>query len=450
MTPLHFKATPNPDYLVPPPPVLSDPRAVFDRVMDIAGLARAQDPTLPPYVRFYRRAEAAEDARNEASFGIVFTHESQAIGMAQENEIEFWPALEKALPAHALLGERQNLEAAPSYKFSSPIDAAVYGAHRDGAIAVHTQTTADPEWVVQSTNGKRVPELDFLSEPSLSRWLYLAPNAKIDEDSRLSPGLTLSRARVRTLMDVLSRPYEESSADERLRVAESFKVLEEKRRNSFEFNHQHSWIGYALAHGANGWTSPLLAMGASPHIPYNGELPVVWATVLDASFDLAALSQAGASVSMLLGGAPKVYDAANQARLENRLGDFSSLVGLAAACGASRAAATLCQKGAIVDHADSRGASPLHVACHDNNEALVRVLINQGASMTLEDREHRIPAECIPFDGQSMFDWMEALRVGSSLKIESSAPPLNLAKENKLPWVEEGLVETVKTRNRKP
>jgi hypothetical protein len=450
MTPLHLKATPNPDYLVPPPPVLADPRAVFDRLMDLAGLARALDPSLPTHVRFYRRAEAAEDTRNEASFGVVFTNESQAIGMAQENEVEFWPALERTLPAHALAGERENLDAAPSYKFASSVDAAVYGAHRDGAISVHTVGTGDPEWVVQSTNGKRVPELDFLSQPSLARWLYLTPNAKVDEDSRLSPGLMLSRSRVRTLMDVLSRPYEDSSADERARVSESFKTLEEKRKASFEFNHQHSWIGYALAHGANGWTAPLLAMGASPHIPYNGELPVVWATVVDAGYDLAALSQAGASVSILLGStAPKVYDEASQKRLENRLGDFSSLVGLAAACGASRAAATLCQRGANVVHADNRGASPLHMACHDNNEPLVRVLINQGASLTQEDIEGRIPSECIPFSGQSMFDWMEALRLGAP-EIKSSAPALKLPTENKLPWVQEGLIEADKKRNRKP
>lgn len=446
MRSLHAKATPNPEYLVPPPPVLSDPRAVYDRLMGLASLARALNPDLPPNLRFYRRAEAAEDTRNNASFGVVFTSEANAIGMAQESEVEFWSALEAVLPAHVLAGERANLDAAPSYKFSSAIDAAVYGAHRDGLMKVATAKSGDPDWVIQSTNGKRIPEMDFLSEPSLSRWLYLTPSAKIDADARLSPGLVRSRNHVRTMMDILSKPFDDCSADEKARVAQSFQALEEKRRDSFEFNHQHGWIGYAFAHGAAGWTAPLLKLGASAHIPYNGELPVVWATALDDGYSVGALVQAGASVLTLLSGAPKVYDAQNQARLESQMGPFSSLLGLAATVGAPRATAVLCQKGANVLTADARGATPLHVACRQNNEPLVRVLISNGADLSVEDRDNLIPSECIPFDGESMFNWMEQIRLGGVDAKVKSAPSLNIQRA-RLPWEDEDL--GLKNRSRK-
>lgn len=453
MNSLHSKATPNPNHLVPPPPVLSDPRAVFDRLMGIAGLARALDPSLPPCVRFYRRAEASEDTRNEASFGIVFTTHRDAIGMAQEDELEFWPAIEKTIPQLALEAEKENLLSAPSYKFASPLDAAVYGAHRDGVIAVKTVPSADPEWVIQSTNGKVIPEMDFLSEPSLSRWLYLTPTAKVDEDSRASPGLTRSRSRVQTLMDVLSRPYENSSADEKNRVSEAFQALEAKKKSSFEFNHQHGWIGYALAKGASGWTAPLLALGASAHIPYNGVQPIVWATAVDDSYSIGALAQADAPVAMLMGSAPKVYDKEHQEYLDGRMGRFSSLLGLAAVVGASRATAALCQKGADINHMDGFGATPLHQACRDNNEGLARVLIHQGARLDIEDKDGNIPSECIPFHGESMFNWMEALRLGQEHKLApSNAPTLNLSDESRkerLPWVDD-VDDVLKNRSRKP
>lgn len=420
MTPLFAKATPNPDYLVPPPPVLSDPRAVFDRVLGVASLLRALDPSLPKYLRFYRRAEAAEDTRNNAEFKLVFTHQAGAVGMATEQDVAFWDAAERLLPAHALEAERERLNAAPSYRFANAMDAAVYGAHRDQVLQMNTKSSGDPDWVINSSNGIPVPEMDFISEPSLSRWLYLAPNSLADEDPRVAPALTRARANVKTLMSVLSKSYDDCSSIERSAARESFEALEGKRIR-FETTHQHGWIGFAMAHGAKGWTKPLLQMGADPRVPYNGELPVVWACALDAAADLRDLEAAGASVSLILTQAPQVYDAESQARLEKRSGQFMSLISLAANVGASRAAATLAQLGANINHADSRGSTPLHIAATDGNENLCRVLVLHGADVSIEDGSKSLPCECVPQSSQSLFDWLEAVRLGRPLENPTEA-----------------------------
>lgn len=422
MTPLFAKATPNPDYLVPPPPVLADPRAVFDRILGVASLLRALDPSLPKYLRFYRRAEAAEDARNNAEFKLVFTHQSDAAGMATEQDVAFWDAAERLLPAHALDAERERLDAAPSYRFANAMDAAVYGAHRDQVLQVNTKASGDPDWVINSSNGIAVPEMDFISEPSLSRWLYLAPNSLADEDPRVAPALTRARSNVKTLMSVLSKSYEDCSVLERSAAKESFEALEGKRIR-FETTHRHSWIGFAMAHGAKGWTKPLLQMGADPLVPYNGELPVVWATALDAASDLRDLEAAGASVSLILADAPQVYDPESQARLQKRSGQFMSLVSLAANVGAARAAAALAQMGVDINHADNRGATPLHIAAADGNENLCRVLVLHGADVSIEDGSKALPCECVPENNQSLFDWLETVRLGRPLENLPASTP---------------------------
>ena len=263
MTPLFAKATPNPDYLVPPPPVLPDPRAVFDRLLGVASLLRALDPSLPKNLRFYRRAPADEKSRNEVEFKLVFTNDSGAAGMATEKDVQFWETAERLLPAHALAGERERLDAAPRYRFANALDAAVYGAHRDQLVQMSTASSGDPDWVLNSSNGISVPEMDFISEPSLARWLYLAPSALADEDVRVAPALTRARANVKTLMSVLSKSYEDCSVGERNAAKDSFEALEGKRIR-FESTHQHGWIGFALAHGAKGWTKPLLHLGQMP------------------------------------------------------------------------------------------------------------------------------------------------------------------------------------------
>lgn len=451
MTPIHSKATLNPNHLVPSPPVLADPRSVFDRIQGLASLARALDPSVPPNLRFYRRTESDEATRNNVSFKAVFTKETDAIGMATEQEQGFWDVIERILPAHMIKGERKILEDAPTYNFSSPIDAAVYGAHVDGKMKVSTKSSGDPDWVIQSTNGQRIPELDFMSEPSLSRWLYLSDPAPIDDDPRAAPGLYRVRSNVRTLMDVLSRPYEQSSASERARVAECFGELEAKSRTSFERNHQHGWIGYALAHGAHGWTAPLMNLGASPHQSYNGVPPTVWAVAQDAGTDLDRLLAAGAASSLLLPDAPKVYDEQNQDKIEARLGGFSSILHFASMVGASRCVATLCQHGVDLNMKDTKGNTPLHVACANGDENVARVLVNNKADLSVEDNEGNIPAERIPFNADSMFKWMETLRL-AGLAPESSAPKLNLdsVAAKKLPWDDAIEFEPSRIRSRQP
>lgn len=424
MTPLHQKATPNPDYLVPPPPVLPDPRAVYDRVMGVASLLRALDPSLPAHLRFYRRTEKDEASSNAVSFKLAFVADPSARGMAAEQDVDFWDAAESLLPAHALAGEKKNLDEAPSYKFASPLDAAVYAAHRDQVLTVSGEVSGE-DWIIKSSNAIRVPELDFMSEPSLSRWVYLAPNSKVDDDPRLSPALTRTRAHVKSLMRVLSRSYDDASSSDRQAVKESFEALE-GGRSSFENNHQHGWIGYALAHGASGWTRPLLQIGASSRVPYNGQLPVVWATAVDAATDLIDLVQADASVSILLPDAPLVYDYDHQVKLNARMGSFTSLVGLAATVGASRAAAALCKLGASVDHADTRGTTPLHAAAATGNEKMCRVLVLHGADLNKEDLDEKIPSERAPFDADGLYRWMEAARLGKpegQIKLDDTTPP---------------------------
>lgn len=424
MTPLHQKATPNPDYLVPPPPVLQDPRAVYDRVMGVASLLRALDPSLPAHLRFYRRTEKDEAGLNSASFKLAFVVDPTARGMAGEKDVDFWDAAERIMPANALAGEKEILDAAPSYKFASSLDAAVYGAHRDQVLTVSGEISGQ-DWIIKSSNAIKVPELDFMSEPSLSRWLYLAPNSKVDEDPRLSPALTRTRGYVQSLMRILSLPYEDSSASDRQTVKESFNALEQGRTR-FETTHQHGWIGYALAHGAHGWTRPLLHVGASARVPYNGQLPVVWATAVDAATDLIDLVQAEASVSLILSETPLVYDYDNQVKLSGRLGSFTSLLGFASTVGASRAAAALCKLGASIDHADTRGTTPLHAAAANGNESMCRVLVLHGADLDKEDADQKIPSERVPFDNDGLYRWMEAARLGKPedhIKIDEVVPP---------------------------
>ena len=143
---------------------------------------------------------------------------------------------------------------------------------------------------------------------------------------------------------------------------------------------------------------------------------MVWATALDGAADLKALVDAGASVSLILTQAPLVYDPASQERMEKRSGQFLSLVSLAANVGATRAAAALAQLGANVNHADNRGMAPLHVAASDGNESLCRVLVQHGADVSAEDGSKLLPCERVPQEDQSLFEWLETVRLGRPLE----------------------------------
>ena len=407
------KATLNSNYLVPPPPVLSDGKVVYDRLLSLGSLLRTLDPSLPPNLRFYRRTQADEALRNEVSFKACFTNHSDPVGMPTGDEPDFWEAAARILPAHALKGERDAIEAAPAYNFASAIDAAVYGSHRAQKLKVQTKLTDDTDYVIQSTTSVSVPTLDYVSEPSLARWVYLSDAAPIDDSPRDAPGLVSWRKAVQQLRKVLSSSFEDVGVADRLKAEEAFKTLESGRQK-FEFNHGHSWIGYALANGGKGWTAPLLKWGAHPSIPFNGVSPVTWAVAADDPNAIAELDKAGASMSTLLVDTPLVFDEENQRKTDRRFNSFSTLLSFAAVVGATRAAGALLKAGADPNQPDVQGETPLMAAAKSADEATCRVLIHHGARLDAQNADNLIASELIPFEGEALFNWMEQLRLANA------------------------------------
>lgn len=419
------KASLNPNYLVPPPPVLSDAKVVYDRILALGSLLRTLDPSLPPNLRFYRRTAADEQARNDVAFKACFTDGKNRSGMPVGDEPDFWEAAERVLPPHALHGERKAIEAAPAYNFKSAIDAAVYGSHRAQKLAVNTQVLQGEDQVIQSTTAVSVPELDYKSEPSLARWVYLSEHAPVDDFPRDAPGLVSWRRAVQQLRQVLSQSYEDVGAVDRQNAEQAFKTLE-NGREKFEFTHQNGWIGFALAHGGKGWTKTLLNWGANPTVPYNGVSPTTWAVAADDANAILELDKVDVSMSTLLVATPQVFDEESQRKTDRRFNSFSTLLSFASVIGATKAAGALLRAGADPNQTDIQGETPLMAAAKAGDEATCRVLIHHGANLEAQNADNLIASELVPVGSDGLFDWLENLRLNAK-KAEVATPGVQAA-----------------------
>lgn len=416
--PLHQRATLDAHRIEPPPRPLPDPDVTYDRVVALAALARALDPSLPRGLRFVRRAPSDASDRNSVSFRAVFTRDERPVpkgGIQDSAPVDLWDALSAHLPARMVQAERQNLEAGPSMQFAAAADAAVYAAFRGGRVGMKTVPTDDPDYVIQAS-GVIVPEpLAFLGEPSLARWIYLAPTANLND--REHPAIAAIRVHALALRQILSRPLAEASGQEQSQARQALEALGPSRREgSFEEAQGHGWIAYALAAGGKGWTPFLLAAGANPFTPYNTVSPIAWAIAGDDGRAVQALVDAGVSPSTLLQGVPPVYGRPEQQEL-NRLSErFVPLVVLGSLVGASQAVAALLKAGASPDASTEHQATGLHFAAQNGDERLVRTLLSHGANPSAENLAGLVPSELVPAgaDGELLYELLETSRLGSA------------------------------------
>jgi hypothetical protein len=413
MQSLHQRARLDAYRIDPPPAPLPDPDVVYDHLLSLAALAQALDPSLPPNIRFVRYASADEAERNQASFRVMFTSDTKLLsagGYRDENAKEMWEALSGLIPDEMIQAEQQNLARSPQFRFASPADAAVYSAFKGGRLALETQPL-DDDRVIQVSAAVTPPALGFMSSPTLARWVYLAPGTGSSDEQSLD--LRAWRRDIQFMRQVLSMPFGESSAAERDGVVDILKRAKARRSGSFEQEHDHGWVGYAIATGGTGWSSYLLHAGADPHASFNGVSPICWAIAADDGTAVDVLTAAGVSASSILIGAPRVYQGAEQSQLASSLGSFPPLLVFAAGCGSSRALGALLHAGPDPDIRNERGSTALHLASSACDERTVRTLLVNGAKLDIEDENGCIPSQLIPHQiGDSLFNMMESLRIG--------------------------------------
>lgn len=417
-TPLHAVATLAVTGKVAPTALLRDPLSTYDRILALASAAMALDPTLGRVLRFVQRGPVDPDERRQVSFQIQFSKDERSrlpFDVPEDPEpVLFWDALARTLPAAQYEEERERFAAQPREGWPTAEDAAIRGAFLATRVAFQRRRVNDELLAVTSFPVRPEP-YGFLTHPDLARHVITAP-ISVSPEVRLD-AIGRMRQSVQTLRRLLSRPYAECGATDRVAVAKTIESLNGRRTGgglSFEEQQSHGWIAYALSQGAGDWTPYLLTRArCSPHALYGQISPMALAVATNNAPATQALLEAGVPANAVFHGWPSVYDPMSQNSLSRLEMPFVPPLFLATAVGATHAAGTLLQHGANPDPETPHGMTPLFVAAMANDEATARVLLVHGANAAHTNVGGNVPSEVVPNvpSGQALFDVLENARL---------------------------------------
>jgi hypothetical protein len=395
---------------IAPPALVDSPiensGGTLARVLALASLARQKDPSLPQHLRATRRVPEGLTA-SEVPFRLMFTADNRSElpeGVVSDTTaVEFWEAVERAVPGLAAT-EQQHLTLRVRQQGVPGLDAAMEEGYRRGEFSLksHPRADATQDKHYYSTTFS-VPEDAFLSYPDLGNLAFLSPG---QPDKATPIGRLLGR--YQAACQTLSRPLEQTGATERQALITHIQALNRVQKQSgqdgtFEENHRHGWIAYALAQGGTGWTHFLLQQKdgkgplVSPYAPYGTLSPLTMAVGTNDRAATEALMDAGVSPNTVLRTMPQMFGETIQKRLnQNYPSDYLPILVFAAATNSPAASAVLLKAGAEVNFANEKGFTALHLACANGADAMAHLLDRHHADFTAVNANRHVPDELIP------------------------------------------------------
>ena len=361
------------------PSLVADAEIAFDQILQLASLARALDPSLPPSLRFFQRgpSDAAERAGTPGRVVLTFDErDSMENGLQDSHAIDLFEALDRVLPPLLSSALRERVEAAVPGP-AGAVAQAFAAVHKTGRVLLDMQPTNDDGVSISMSPPLRPAALAFRDDPFLSDVAAVAlvrPRIAGEEDPAFDFVNALNSAR-----NALGEDVTRLSVPRVQQVIATIRSLDGKHgESSYEERSHQGWIAYSLLAGGKGWTRPLLAGDTrgsiSPYTAFRGVSPVVAALAANDAPAVQALLDAGVSPHAVLAEAPPVFAPDVQAHVRAETGNYAPLTVFGAACGSTEAVARLVQAGADPSLRNGAGESGLDVALRSRNDALVRVL----------------------------------------------------------------------------
>lgn len=373
---------------------------VLNRVLALASFARQQDPSLPMNLRATRRVPEGSTPA-EVPFRWVFTSDNRSRlphGVAEDaHVVDFWDALDRVLPGFATA--EKNRLAARALGKGRPLDVAVEEGYRKGDVELIPHQRSAEEGQHFYTSAIEVTDEAFLAHPDLASMAFLR-SGKPD----MQTGVGRLIGRYQAICATLSKPLEESTAADRDRLVNNIQALNAMQpEGTFEENHNHGWIAFALAQGGKGWTKFLLHQKGnddalvSPYAPYSQISPLAMAVGVNDGMAVQELLNAGVSPNTVLREMPQMFAPAAQQKLNKaHASDFLPVAAFAALVGSAEAVGALLEHGADPNFANEKGNTPLHMACAEGQEFIARMLDRHQADFTLVNANNHAPDELIP------------------------------------------------------
>jgi hypothetical protein len=398
---------------VPNPQMSDEPLAkgggVFERLLALAAMAQAIDPSLGPYLRAYRR-QPHHDQGGPSNYRLVFTHDSRStlpLAVMDDRRAEdFFEVLERLLPEGEAQAERQRLQIRLRKMGADVLDGALKEGHAQAAFDLKTDDS-NPDATFTYTTPIAVRDNAFAAHPDLAQRVFFAP---VTPGAGMERPIDRLRQRFHQVRTTLARDLETVGAAEVARVTENIAALNKVsvEGDTFEERFRHGWVAYALSQGAKGWTNVLLQKAAvSPHAHYGKFAPITVAAAVNDEVATRDLLAAGVSPNTVLRGWPRLFVGPEQDKMSRLGGEFIPLLCYAVAAGSAAVSQTLLKNGAEPNFATEKLDRPLHLAAAAGFDPIVRGLLqHQADPMALNGNGFRAE-EMVP--DISVYDSLHAL-----------------------------------------
>lgn len=369
---------------------------VLPRLIALASFAHQLDPSVPTSLRAYRHVPEGVEPR-DIRFKIAFTRDTQSRlpnGVIEdEGAEEFWEVMKRVLPQGMAAHEKSKLEATANALGKPAFDVAVEEGFRTMRFNLYPHQRSPAEGHHFYTSPIAVSEEAFMEFPDLANQAFLTPSAP---NMETATGRLI--ARFQAVRATLAKPFEGVSLSERQAVGQHIQALNDSQlEGTFEENHRHGWVAYALGHGGRGWTKHLInQVNVSPHVPYGKLGPLTLAVGSNDRLATLDLLEAGVSPNTVLREWPRMFHGKPQETLSGYQSDYLPVTVLGAAVGSTAAVGALLEHGAEVNYGTEKNDTALHLACAHGFEAMIRLLKQHGADFTAKNEAGFVPDELVP------------------------------------------------------
>lgn len=382
------------------PSLLPSAEVAYQEIRRLTSLAQALNPDLPSHLRFFQRTgDLNEASTGEARPGrVVLTTDSRASledGLQDPKAVDLFDALRTVLPEGVVrVLEDRVMQAVGQPELGSAVTKAFAAAHAKAhGVSLENVSTNDPEVFIRSSQAMTPAPLEFRDDAFLSDVAanHLQRTRKPGEDPAFDFVANVNLARQALASDVgrlpISRIHDVIAAIRGLDGVKGEAPYEQR-------THQ-GWIAYSALAGGKGWADVLLKLApdvVSPHTGFRGVSAVAATVAAEDHKGLSALLDAGVSANAFLEAAPSIFGP-NQSEIASRMGNYGSLLMLAAAVGNTEGALKLINHGAEVNLPNGAGQTPLALAFKSENEWLIRGLLQAHADPDVSDANGQTPRQ---------------------------------------------------------
>lgn len=415
----------------------------WNRIIELASLARTINPDLPNVIRGYKET-SFEDPLSE-SFTLYLTkNTNEKFTEITDDDIPLFEALEETLPDYIFYGENNLLHNASPYNFKGPIEAIIYHAYRDLAVKIHSENFDFDPYDMDAnydmagkhvyTSPVTVPQYYYQNNPHFERDSYFI--TEFNDENKEFRALNNKRKMISEIKNILSHKFSEVSEEQKNYLKESYDALNGRRYDqTFEVKHSFSLIGYALNNNtgkeADNWIKFLsndIGCDLSATYGANKVDLLTLAIVRNSDTLIELLTKNNQSVLKVYPELPPILDKdVHNALFRNFTDSYLSSLTLASAWGSDKVVKKLLEDHAYPDTKTSLFRTAAHYAAFNNDEKILTLLVSHGADLNTEDVYKAIPSERIPQseEGNKLFSKVEEWRLN-----ESSRPSVKSKKEN--------------------